>query len=291
MTVDAPSRTYVLGVYLKRFLRWRRCSWPYLSVDAFSNLADVSLYPPKYRQKNPTQEKIEAASVIFCPSDRLDDFLDEYKGKIHPTVIISGNSDREFHNLPTNIPSSVRLLLLQNSFISDNKMIRTLPIGVENFRFGVNGHPRLFPNSLIPPTARGRILFGPFGSTHPLREEVTATFEAIAGNWVFKKGRIPPRSYRKLVAEEFEYIACVRGNGVDTHRLWETLYRGRKPIVQADRWLASLEFLQPHTQIVAKWSLKEISHCQDFIVEDFNPQDIPEIWMPYWANLISEFRN
>jgi hypothetical protein len=30
------------------------------------------------------------------------------------------------------------------------------------------------------------------------------------------------------------FVVCPRGNGVDTHRLWETLYMGSIPIVQRD---------------------------------------------------------
>ena len=31
-----------------------------------------------------------------------------------------------------------------------------------------------------------------------------------------------------------EFVLCPRGNGVDTHRLWETLYMGSIPIVKND---------------------------------------------------------
>lgn len=287
MTTKSPTRIYVLGVYAKRILRWRRDSYPYLSIDAISALADVYVFPPKYRQKPPSKTQIEKAEVIFCPSDRLDEFLESYKGLINPKVIISGNSDFEFHTQPSNLPSSVKLLLLQNSFISDGKFIRTLPIGVENFRFGVNGNPKLFPFTPILESARGRILFGPFGETHPLRKSVTSTFKNSIGNWMFLEGRIPPRHYNKMISEGFEYVACVRGNGVDTHRLWETLYRGRKPIAQRDEWLDSLEFLKPYVLYIDNWSEKEISDNTIFNVRDFDPNDIPEIWVPFWANLVN----
>lgn len=291
MATLPPSRAYVLGVYLKRILRWRRDSYPYLSVDAIAKLADVNVFPPKYRKKPPTRAQIESAKVIFCPSDKLDDFLEVNHGLIQPRVIISGNSDHEFHDLPKNLPNSVRLLLLQNSFISNNDLVRTLPIGVENLRFGVNGNPKLFPYSGIPTCARGAILFGPFGDTHSLRRLVATTFNKHSRNWTFLEGRIPPRIYKRLIENGFEYIACVRGNGVDTHRLWETLYRGRKPILQKDEWVDSLHFLAPYIRTVSEWSVDEVSKIETFDVRDFNPYDIPELWVPYWSELIKKFRN
>lgn len=36
------------------------------------------------------------------------------------------------------------------------------------------------------------------------------------------------------------FVACPRGNGIDTHRLWETLYMGGFPIVQKHPALSSL---------------------------------------------------
>jgi hypothetical protein len=288
MTPYSPSRAYVLGVYLKRILRWRRNSWPYLSVDAFSILADVVVYPPKYRQRAPTRKQIEAAEVIFCPSDRLEEFLKEYGNAINPKVIISGNSDYEFWEIPKNLPKSLKLLLLQNSFVSNNETIMTIPIGVENFRFGVNGNPKLFQFSEIPNRARGRILFGPFGETHPIRKSVTSTFMGVSEKWIFLKERISPQRYSQLVAEDFEFVACVRGNGVDTHRLWETIYRGRKAIVRQDAWLDSLNFLKPFIHVIGEWGIEELSKCEKTTTPDFNPKEVEELWMPYWSKLIRE---
>jgi hypothetical protein len=291
MTVYAPSRIYVIGVYLKRIVRWRRISWPYLSVDAFAKLADVEMYRSKYKGRAPSFKEIVAAKVVFCPSDRLEEFLSTYKGLIHPKVIISGNTDFEFHKIPENVPRSVKLMLLQNSFISDDKWIHTMPIGVENFRYGVNGHPRLFRYTHIPKNARGKILFGPFGATHSIREQVKLEFRNIPDKWIFLNSRIKPIKYRKLIEENFEFIVSVRGNGVDTHRLWETLYRGRKPIVQKDSWLSSLKFLDSYVYPINDWTVSEVSKVQEVEIIDFDPSDIPQLWMPYWRRLVEEFKS
>jgi len=291
MTIYRPSRTYVMGVYIKRLVRWRRLSWPFLTVDAFAKLADVYVYPPKYFGKEPSFETISNAGVIFCPSDKLENFLLTHKGKISPKVIISGNSDFEFYSIPKHVPASVKLLLLQNSFISDNKQIFTMPIGVENFRFGVNGNPKLFNYSPIPRKARGKFLLGPFSATHPVREKIRKELAHLPDNWLFLNERIKPRAYRDLIKSNFEYIASIRGNGVDTHRLWETLYRGRKAIVQQDNWIDSLTFLHPHIKRIGTWSKTEMAEALETPLSDFNPSDIPELWMPYWKNFVNNFKN
>jgi hypothetical protein len=280
------SRGYVLSVHLKQIMRWRNSSDPYLSGDAFADLADVYVFPPKYRKRAPKLRAILKARIIFCPSDKLNEFLDEYAGLIHPKIIISGNSDFEFHELPNNIPPSVRMLLLQNSFISDNQRVFTMPIGVENLRLGVNGHPKLFRYTKIPPLARERVLFGPFSSTHPIRLEINKIFTNIPTTWEFMHSRISPRKYRKIIENEFEYVVCPRGNGVDTHRLWETLYRGRKAIISTDEWSNSITFLSSVVCSVSEWTLSEVSNASKQSVPDFDPVAIPELWIPFWRELI-----
>jgi hypothetical protein len=280
------SRAYVLGVYIKQILRWKRSSYPYLSIDAFADLADVCIFPPKYRKRAPSESAIVNAKIIFCPSDRLDEFLYKYRGLIQPEVIISGNSDFEFKSLPSHLPTSVRMLLLQNSFISDNHKIFTLPIGVENLRLGVNGHPKLFRFTTIPPSARGRILFGPFSATHPIRAEIKERFINIPNTWKYLHSRISPRRYRKIIEEGFEFVACPRGNGVDTHRLWETIYRGRKALISQDDWSQSIPYLEPLVCTVGEWTLDEVRKASQKDLPDLDPRLIPELWMPFWRNLI-----
>ena len=283
------SRAYVLGVYIKQIYRWKKISDPYLSVDAFADLADVCIFPPKYRKRTPSVRAIVNAKVIFCPSDRLDEFLQKFHGLIQPKVIIAGNSDFEFKSLPSNLPASVRMLLLQNSFISDNRKVFTMPIGVENFRLGVNGHPKLFRFTTIPSSARGRILFGPFSATHPIRTQIRETFVNIPSTWKYMSSRISPRKYRKIIEEGFEFVACPRGNGVDTHRLWETIYRGRKAIISQDDWSRSIPYLEPLVCTLSEWTLDEVTKASQKDLTDFDPSSIPELWMPFWRELISRY--
>jgi hypothetical protein len=282
-------RAYVLGVYIKQILRWKKNSYPYLSVDAFADLADVCIFPPKYRKRAPSVSGIVSAKIIFCPSDRLDEFLYKYRGLIHPKVIISGNSDFEFRSLPSNLPASVRMLLLQNSFISDNHKIFTLPIGVENLRLGVNGHPKLFRFKAIPPSARGRILFGPFSATHPIRAGIKERFINIPDTWKYMHSRISPRRYRKIIEGGFEFVACPRGNGVDTHRLWETIYRGRKALIAQDGWSRSIPYLESLVCTLSEWTLDEVMQASQKDLPDFDPGSIPELWMPFWRDFILEY--
>jgi hypothetical protein len=231
----------------------------------------------------------ENAKIIFCRSDELQEFLDLYSEKLTANVIITGNSDHEFHEIPKNIPKSVKALFLQNSYISDNKFVYTIPIGLENFRLGVNGNPKFIQyrrNSVGRPA---KILFGPLSPTHPIRETVIARFSQVDSNWDLLTERLSPRNYAR-VSGKYGFIAAVRGNGVDTHRLWEALYRGLTPIVERDDWWRSLESMFPQVLLVDSWEKSEIDRVlSNQEPEDFDPRALEALWMPYWQAAISKF--
>lgn len=284
-----PSRVRVLHTYAKRIARWRMNSSPYLTGDLFADNSDISVFPPRFRGKMPTAREIRSARVIFCPSDKLDQFFEEYKADIHAKVVICGNSDFEFRQLPVNIPSTVKQLFLQNSFISDNQLVTTLPIGIENFRWGVNGHPKDLRAGRSWIERKNEVLLGPFGLTHPIRIDVRRNFLSSPEGIKFIPMRVKPSDYARL-ARDTRYVAAVRGNGVDTHRHWETLYRGGIPIVMKDAWSSGLAELNLPILEIEAWNPEELRSLL-LNTEDlgFDPGKVHSLWWPYWKNLIESY--
>jgi len=280
-----PSRIYVAGVYLKRVLRWRRNSDPYLSIDSFADFCELNVTPPKFRGSQPNQNEISKAKTIFCDSDKLQDFLNEHHEIVSARVIVAGNTDYEFFRPLKNVPSSVRRIYLQNSYISNNPLYRTIPIGIENFRYGVNGHPRLMKKVTRFNERRKSVLVGPFSPTHSDRLLI---MESLANSNVIKvcSRRYSPPHLAKLF-QNFQFIAAVRGNGVDTHRLWESLYRGCIPIVRTDDWSHFLVDLKLPIEFIESWTSENLESCvENSVIADFSPKEISSLWMPYWKNLI-----
>lgn len=284
-----PSRVRVIKTYTKRAIRWRRNSAPYLSGDLFSDNADVSVFPPRFRGQQPSLESIRAAKVIFCPSDKLQDFFFDFHNDISAKVVICGNSDYEFKALPASIPKSVRQLFLQNSFISDHPLVTTLPIGIENFRWGVNGNPKNLNPGLDWSQRRNEILLGPFGLTHPIRVKVRDDFSTPLNGIKLIESRLEPAEYGK-VANNTRFIAAIRGNGVDTHRHWETLYRGGIPIILQDAWSHGIKgYGLPFLEVTA-WDARQLQSITENNEDlGFDPAQIPALWWPYWKELITSY--
>jgi hypothetical protein len=288
VTEKRPSRLAVAYIYAKRAARWRRNSYPYISGDAFADLADYVHEPPRWRSFN--KGPLESARVIFVRSENLQELLSEHGHNIQASVIVTGNSDHEFHSSLLNVPPSVKAIFLQNSFISDGVRFFSIPLGIENFRWGVNGNPKFMKDRGSITVSKPRILFGPLGKTHRTREIVTRDFDGNSKHWDFFRGRIKPQ-YFDTLAKEYTHVAAVRGNGVDTHRLWESLYRGVTPIVEKSAWWDSLSEIFPEVEIVDTWTRENVLEVLARSKPSTSFRRNPALWMPFWENKINKFLN
>jgi len=282
-----PSRLKVLGVYSKRLLFRSLNSKPYLSGDLFVDNADYVHMPLSFRYNRSWYKDLKSAKVIFCPSQNLQEFLQDFGKVLSAKVVISGNGDHEFHAPPSDIPASVKHLFLQNSFVSDDHLISTLPIGIENFRYGVNGLPWLM-NPGRESARLNKILMGPFGLTHPDRIFAFQTFATENKVVDLVSARTSPKSFAEIM-RGYKFVAAVRGNGVDTHRLWESLYRGSTPIVKTDAWSQSLIKYEFPIQFVQDWTVDELEKLLSLHLSQFAPWKIQSLWWPYWKRLINSY--
>jgi len=85
------------------------------------------------------------------------------------------------------------------------------------------------------------------------------------------------------------YVACPEGNGIDTHRLWETLYMGGVPIVRKSAYLSSLLEGLP-VLVVDDW--RQIADA-DFLETRWYDlknasHNLDKLKMSYWLNLLDK---
>ena len=284
-----PSRLRVAQIYIQRALSSFGNSSPYLSGDLFADNCDLAIGSDGLRRRPISSRSIKSAKVIYCRSDLLESFFEENFKTITAKVVIAGNSDREFQAPPNRIPPSVRHLFLQNSFISNDARFTAIPIGIENKRWAVNG-VKSFMTSAVPWDGRSSaIMVGPFGLTHPIRVGIEETFSKLSLSEIaFFPNRLAPEDYAKI-AGSYKFIAAVRGNGVDTHRHWESIYRGSKVVVQRDNWSVNFKDLDLPFLFIEGWSVGAVLEVlkNDFPSKD--PKDIPALWWPYWSERIRSY--
>ncbi len=276
------QKSFNLGVRARQLMYRNKTSEPYISGDSMAKVCDFELYKSR---KNPKKEIADARS-IFCSSEKLEQMLDEFGDVINAKVLVLGNTDRDFFKIKAGFPGSVKVVYLQNSHISDG-FFQTLPLGIENLRLGRNGLLNLFQAPVPKRKVTERILVGPFSPTHSEREELNSWRQIDDERLHFESKFLTPRALAGI-AYSFKYIACPRGNGTDTHRFWETLYRGSIPVVKKSAWAQSIAELGLPVVQLSSWNFSEFCEkSNDLVSYSFDARSIPTLWMDYWREAIN----
>lgn len=256
---------------------------PYLSGDGFESICDFSAFSPRVNSLNIGD--ISSAQSIFCTSHNVEKLIQDFGSDINATILVLGNSDRDFYEFNLQLPNSIKSVYLQNSHIS-NDFYRTLPIGLENLRLARNGIPSLYKSGDISRIKQNKILVGPFSPSHIERKELEKWKNISHEMIVFEENYMGPKKLSKLSAD-FLFVACPRGNGTDTHRFWETLYRGSIPVVKRSKWSESIKTLNIPFVELSNWDFEEF---RDLIKENtfrsIDPGDLPSLWTSYWQKII-----
>jgi hypothetical protein len=215
----------------------------------------------------------------------LESLLEIYGKNINATVLVLGNSDRDFFET-FDLPKSIQRVFLQNSHIS-NSLFKTLPIGIENIRWGKNGFTKLFNESLAQTKKKNAILVGPFSPTHSERKELEP-WKVISHQQLRFSDVFMDASRLAKLASQYKYVACPRGNGTDTHRFWETLYRGSIPVVKESKWSNSIKEMGIPVLELREWNFAEfLEESNKHTNEIMKPHNYSVLWLSFWQ---SEFR-
>lgn len=186
--------------------------------------------------------------ILYLRSDGLSQFLSQ--GAPTQRVVLAGGTDHDItkaeYETMTSFPSTK--FFVQNLDFPETSNIFSLPIGVEDLSWGKNGMPWNFRKKLITRTKAQKILIGPFGNTHKVRSDCLRAGMSSKISQVLPE-RLPSWRYSSI-ASRYLFVACPRGNGLDTHRFWETLYRGSVPVVKDSAHSSNLRRYQvPHVSI------------------------------------------
>ncbi len=222
-------------------------------------------------------------SIIYIKSDELEEFIST-RVKM-PKVLVSGGSDHDLtereYQMLSNFPDTI--FYIQNLNFDETTHVRLLPIGVEDYRWGRNGMPWNFSQKKKYSLKAKRVLVGPFRITDESRR-ICQKSASRNPYCVILKERLANWKYSKI-ASQFGFVACPRGNGLDTHRFWETIYRGSKPIILNG----------PNARNLAKYGVPFCALGGWEALENFVPGDDckmngsePEFTNPHWW--MSRFR-
>lgn len=231
-------------------------------------------------QKLVKQIGAETKKPIFY--NRTDDVpqVIELRSKIaSPAVHVLGGSDREIsiaeYEKLVALDSSI--FFVQNLNLPESENVFLLPIGVEDLSWGRNGLPWNFCKKFRHVTKEEKTLVGPFGTTHSDRKDCLD--RASRQKKVrLESGRLPNWEYSRM-ASQYLFVACPRGNGLDTHRFWETIYRGSIPVVTDSIWAQTIKSYKIPMQIITSWSeLDTVSNTYQRVELNFRDSYLSPQW-------------
>jgi hypothetical protein len=245
----------------------------FISGDKFKQFCDFDFRNPKFRSD-------KKSYVIYSDLDRYVDaisFASQHRDRNF--VLVSHNGDKTVNH--TGLPLNIKAWYTQNLNFAHDRVF-ALPIGLENPQW----HPGKIPQMLrmtesSKRVSKGFCQFNP--DTYP--KERKDLVQDLQNN------QIEVDSYECINGEKFfqylfnlkiyKYCFCPRGNGIDTHRIWEALYMGCVPVVK--RHIT-------HEFYGDKLPIMFVDEWQDFKDVEFKISSFqnPILTMKYWKNKICQ---
>ncbi len=179
-----------------------------------------------------TLDEVQDNDIVFCKTD--------FVGSCCTSIRVSGKSVHLVtHDSDINITKDVFDAIDNDNIISwhgmnidhVNDKLFSIPIGIANGYCDITMKMNDIETKEIEPSKllyiNHRIETCPDERSKPY--EIFKTNDWCTVHHPSDKGVI--EEYRAGVTNH-KYVLCPRGNGIDTHRMWETLYSGRIPIVK-----------------------------------------------------------
>ncbi|OUX37944.1 MAG: hypothetical protein CBE33_02080 [Candidatus Pelagibacter sp. TMED273] len=238
------------------FLRFS--SYPYLSGDTLRNFAkyiydETTKFDPKDVKEN---------EIIFLKTDFIQEFFEEVEHNIkNKYFLITHNSDLEINkdNLPDIGENIIRWYAQNLNFVSNEK-IKPIPIGIENFRYLRSGLIKNFKNNKN--IEKNDTIFSGFNIETNKNErskllEISKNLDSIE---VLEKSNL--NEYLKTLSRN-KFALCPSGQGLDTHRVWESLIFDTVPILLKNNFSYNFQKIGIPLLLLDSWdNLEDISKDQ-----------------------------
>jgi hypothetical protein len=267
-------------------------TWPYVSG---ANLVFIADFVYDFRVKNAKQvDQIRNGDIIYVKIDLIGSFFQWVLPKIDKKIILithNGDNEPKLKHIKHLNNENLIVWFGQNPTFYHPKFI-ALPIGLENPYW--NPSKTIFIRNLnlntdiIPWKNRKYSIYLNFSPhTNQAAREYLLTFYSQFKDALIIKERVSYATYMNQIGNS-KYVLCPRGNGLDTHRYYETILMGAIPIVE-NSTLYSI--FKESTTLVLN-SFKDLNQTMLDYPERFIPRtdfsrDV--VMMDYWLKKISDF--
>lgn len=237
---------------------------------------------------------INLQNIVFCKTD----FINEFYGQ-NIENFITHNSDYHITDEVVKLGPKFKKWFCQNKD-TNNKNIHSIPIGLENFEPHFGSESKFGKYSSLPKDAplkkeyiyklscneneHKNLIYMNFNcNTRPYERNIVKNY-FNQFKWVTKKDNIPWKEYYNDIINS-KFVISPRGNGVDCHRIWESLYLRTIPIVKKECYME--EFSDLPILFIDSWEqITEAFLLQNYEEMKYKLYNIDKLKMSYWENLI-----
>lgn len=230
--------------------------------------------------------------IIFCKRDMLSILFSVLKNiQLKNISIIVHQTDhivnkKSLKNMPNNIQK-----LYSINVKNDYRNVEPIPIGLSGTYSYKNLQEKDFNLSSLNFNIDEKInkLYLNFDINTNRRKRKNLIDYFSKFDWAFIETNIELSKYKKRL-EEFAFVLCPQGNGIDTHRIWETLYSGSIPIVEnhfthKNLYDLPILFIEDF-RLLTKLHLENFK--KDFNIKNFNRD---KLFLDFWINEIKTSKN
>lgn len=176
---------------------------------------------------------------LFVFIDNMENFMKyilPHLNNKYEYILYSHNGDYPFDNKYIEIINDpkIKMVYAQNINVQSSK-VKMLPIGLARDMFQHGDINTMYEKMVT--TYKNKktknIYININESTHPLRKEVMNNIRKNSSKWEIQPGNVSFAKYLEDLSQ-YKFCLCIRGNGIDTHRFWESLYMGVIPVIYED---------------------------------------------------------
>ena len=256
-------------------------SYPFLSSDTYFFQSDIRIESEENLRLIVGADK---SSIFYLngnpPVNLLTNLITELnKRQLRFARLIVGDSD---FPLDESVLSELKPYFVELYCVNYREKIigpiKNLPLGIESQRYRSAGQIRDFKKlPSYEPLKRPHGILVAWNDDTFINERKMARELLRVSPLVYEFAhRVPARLIHRMMRRS-KLVACPRGNGIDTHRFWESLYLGALPVILKGNRLSSQ----------ADWPCLEIDSWQE--VNDWTSGYLIDIYESKARELI-EFR-
>lgn len=183
----------------------------------------------------------DGKNIIFCKRDYILNEFQTISKLNNKVILITGNSDYPVTDELVNLaPKNIIKWYCQNA-LSNNPTINPIPIGMANkedsYRhnhgigyFDMENEKENIISSILDTIKPNKFMYANFSINTNINYR--ASVQKYIQNINYIDWQEPNLDFKTFfnTLVQYKMVLCPIGNGIDTHRLWETLYCNRIPI-------------------------------------------------------------